>query len=126
MFNPQPKKGTPEKKPKKPLKRSPIKRKYKPTGEADVFAEIAEEREWVCFVTGQPLRELTPTQFMHVLPKALNKYPEYKLYKPNIQLVINEVHYNWDHTDRKAIRADKRYDKLFKLEKELKENYPNV
>lgn len=113
----------PEKKKLKPLKRTPIKYKPKNTGQVDVFEEIAEEREWACFVTGATLRELTATQFMHVLPKALNKYPKMKLYKKNIVLATDEVHHAWDHTDRKAIRQDPRYKKLFDLEAELKEEY---
>lgn len=94
-----------------------------PTGEKEVFEEIAEEREWTCFVTGATLYELTATQFMHVLPKALNKYPLFKLYKPNIQLATNEVHFKWDHTPRSELKKDPRFDKLFELEEKLKEEY---
>ena len=125
-FNPQPKTGMKPKKEKKPLKRTPIKKKHSSTGQSDVFEIIAEEREWVCFVTGEILRELTPTQFMHVLPKALNKYPLYKLYPANIVLATNEVHYKWDHTPRSELKKDPRFDKLFKLEAELKQQYPKI
>lgn len=125
-FNPMPKQGMPPKKERKPLKRSPIKKKFKATGEKEVFAEIAEEREWVCFVTGEKLWELTPTQFMHVLPKALNKYPKFKLYAKNIVLASNDVHYKWDFTPRAELRKDPTFDKLFKLEEELKSQYPNI
>lgn len=100
--------------------------KREATGEAELFEEIASEREWICFVTGQPLRELTPTSFMHVLPKALNKYPKFKLHKPNIQLVADEIHYKWDHTPRSECRKDPRFDKLFKLEEELKTEYKKL
>ena len=116
-FNPQPKIFKP-KKAKKPLSKS-----RKATGEKEVFTEIAEEREWVCFVTGQKLWTLAPTSFMHVLPKALNRYPNFKLYKPNIQLVIDEVHYKWDFTPREELKKDPVFDKLFKLETELKQEY---
>lgn len=126
MFNPQPKKGMPPKKERKPLKRSPIKKKFKSTGEREIFAEIAEEREWVCFVTGEKLWELTPTQFMHVLPKALNKYPKFKLYAKNIVLASNSVHYKWDFTPRSELRKYQQFDKLFELEEELKSQYPNI
>lgn len=100
--------------------------KTKATGQAEIFAEIAEEREWVCFVTGEVLRELTPTQFMHVLPKALNKFPKFILYKKNIVLATNEVHFKWDHTPRSECIKDPRFDKLFALEAELKQQYPNI
>jgi len=48
-----------------------------PTGEKELFEEIATEREWACFVTGEPLRELTPTQFLHVLSKSRTKFYKY-------------------------------------------------
>ena len=103
--------------------RKKIQSSKKGTGQAEIFEEIAAEREWVCFVTGTRLFQLTATQFAHVLPKALNKYPLFKLYKPNIQLVTNEAHYLWDHTPRSELRKDKRFDKLFELEEQLKEEY---
>ena len=125
MFNPQPKSVT-IKKPKKGLKRTAIKKKFKVTGEAEIFAEIAEEREWICAVTGEKLWELTPTQFLHVLPKALNRFPKYKLYKKNIVLASNEVHRKWDFSPRSELRKDPQFDVLFELEEELKNQYPNI
>jgi hypothetical protein len=95
------------------------------TGEKELFEEIAAEREWVCFVTGETLWELTPTQFMHVLPKALNKYPKYKLYKDNIVLASNEVHHKYDHTPHSTLIGEG-WERLFKLRDELKEQYPNI
>lgn len=85
-FNPQPKKGMPAKKPRKPIKRTPLKRKvtvkgkkpsldslrkiaeqakgrHKPrkvTGELALFKEIWNEREHVSEVSGKRLWELTP------------------------------------------------------------------
>lgn len=103
--------------------RKPIFKPKKGTGQAEIFAEIAEEREWICFVTQKSLMELTATQFMHVLPKALNKYPLFKLHKPNIQLATNEIHYLWDHTPLSELRKDRRFDKLFALEEQLKNEY---
>jgi len=120
------KEGMPKKKEKKPLKRTALKKKFNPSGEKEIFADIAEKREWFCFVTDEKLWELTPTQFMHVLPKALNKYPKYKHYEPNIVLVTNEVHYKWDFTPRSELRKDPRFDKLFELEEHLKSIYPKL
>lgn len=112
------------KKPSSSLKtRKPIFKPKKGTGEKEIFAEIAEEREWVCFVTGKGLTELTATQFAHVLPKALNKYPLFKLYKENIVLLSNEAHYAWDFKSRDELRKDRMFDKLFELEEKLKEEY---
>jgi hypothetical protein len=95
----------------------------KATGEKELFEDIATEREWVDFVTGEPLRQLTPTQFLHVLPKALNKYPLFKLYKKNIVLGSDETHFKWDNAPRSELRKDPQFDKLFALEEELIEEY---
>lgn len=64
-FRPYPKSGMPAKKDKKPLKKSRIKYKKKDTGQISIFEDIASEREWVCFVTGQTLYQLTATSFCH-------------------------------------------------------------
>lgn len=125
-FRPYPKQGMPPKKKRKPLKRTPLKKGKKPTGEKQVFQEIAESREWKCFVTGEILHELKPTQFMHVLPKALNKYPLFKLYEPNIQLASDKVHYAWDFIPRSELKTNPMWDKLFKLEAELLEEYKQL
>jgi len=95
----------------------------KPTGEREVFAEIASERDWRCYVTGVELKELKASTFAHCLPKALNKYPLFKLYKPNIVLLADEIHYAWDFKPRSELKKDPRFDKLFALEEELKEEY---
>lgn len=126
MFNPQPKKGMPDKKAKKPLKRTRIK--YKPKGSdlPDVLEEIAANREWVCFVTDVKLWCLTATSFAHVLPKALNKYPKFRTYDRNIVLVADEIHYLLDHTPRSELKKDPRFNKLFALEADLKEEYERL
>lgn len=103
--------------------RAPILRTKKGTGQAEIFEEIAEERDWVCFVTGRSLSGLTATQFAHVLPKALNKYPLFKLYKKNIVILSDEIHYAWDFWPESKLREDRRFDKLFALQEELKEEY---
>jgi hypothetical protein len=94
-----------------------------PTGEREIFAEISNERDWRCYVTGIELKELKASQFAHVLPKALNKYPLFKLYKNNIVLLSDEVHYAWDFKPRSELKKDSRFDKLFVLEEELKQEY---
>lgn len=98
----------------------------KATGEAELFEEIASEREWVDFVTGEKLWKLTPTQFIHVLPKALNKYPLFKLYKENIVLGSNDTHFKWDNVPRSELKKDSRFDKLFALEAQLIEEYKRI
>lgn len=98
----------------------------KSTGEYSVFEEIAAEREWVCFVTGEKLMALTPTSFSHVLPKALNRFPKFKHYKDNIVLLSDEIHRLWDFAPRSELKNDPRFDKLFELEAQLKEEYKKL
>lgn len=103
-----------------------VLRKFKaktPTGEREIFAEIASERDWRCYVTGVELKELKASTFAHCLSKALNKYPLFKLYKPNIVLLADEIHYAWDFKPRSELKKDPRFDKLFALKEELKQEY---
>lgn len=70
---------------------------YKPKAkdeisEIDVFREIWAERPHICFVTGKPIYNPTPTNFLHVLRKAKNGWSLFKLYKKNIVLGLDEVH----------------------------------
>lgn len=125
-FNPQPKPEKSPKKGKKPLKRTAIKKSFKATGEKELFENIATSREWICFVTGEKLWELKPTQFAHILPKALNKFPRYKLFEKNIVLLSDWTHRQWDFAPRSELKKDDRFDKLFKLEAELKQQYPET
>jgi len=126
MFRPHPKSSPTNKKEKKPLKRSAIKQKKKITGEAALFREIAEERQWVDFVTGESLLFLTPTNFLHVLPKALNKFPKMKLFKKNIVLGSNDTHFDWDNRPRSELRKNSMWNKMFDLESELLKEYETI
>lgn len=121
-FNPQPKKGMPEKKKPKPLKRTPLKKVKKKTGEKEVFESIAESREWVCFVTGEKLYELKASQFAHVLSKAPNKYPKFKLLDRNIVLLSDWAHRKWDFSPRSEL-TEPIWDKMKALESVLKTEY---
>lgn len=121
-FNPCPKEGMPPKKAKKALKRSPIKKKFKKTGESIIFEEIAAERDWKCFVTGSKLPHLSATSFMHILPKALNRYPKMKLYKPNIVLVRDDIHYAYDFMPKSTL-VEPYWDKVWELQAELLNEY---
>lgn len=124
-FNPQPKKGMPPKKERKPLKRTPLKKGKKPTGEKEVFEEISEERDWICFVSKVPLRELKSNQFMHVLSKAENRFPAFKLYKKNIVLASDEIHRRWDFAPRSTL-TEPFWKPLFELEQELLNEHKSV
>lgn len=92
------KKGT------KTLRRSSIKRKSKSKGQIEqeriekqkmweMFLEIWDEKPHFCEETGVPIygKPLT-TMFHHVLEKEKNKYPQFKLCKWNIMILLPEVH----------------------------------
>lgn len=113
----------PPKKQPKPLKRSRIKYKKKDTGQTSVFEAIAETREWACFIYGDKLWQLTATSFGHVLPKALNKYPLMKCDERNIVLLSERAHREWDFSPRSELKDRPEWEKMFILEKELKEIY---
>ncbi|MFA7287694.1 MAG: HNH endonuclease [Melioribacteraceae bacterium] len=120
------KEGMPPKKEKKPLKRTRIKYKKKDTKQVDTFTEIAETREWYCFVSGIKLWQLTATSFAHVLPKALNKYPLMKTDPRNIVLLSDECHRLWDFGSREELKSKPEWEKMFRLEAELKEIYKTL
>lgn len=122
-FNPCPKEGPKPKKEPKPIKRTRIKYKKKDTGQVDTFTEIAEEREWYDWITGEKLWKLEAINFAHVLPKALNKFPLYKCYSPNIILVTAETHRKIDFWPESDLRKDPAFDKFFKLRDPVKNNF---
>lgn len=101
---------------------TPYKYKRTPTGEKDVFNDISEERPWVCFVTGVRLPYLTATSFLHVLPKAQNKFPLFKLNPKNIVLGTDEIHDRWDKAPRSSL-IEPYWQKMFDLEAELLKEY---
>lgn len=113
-FRPCPK---PEKvvKPKKPLSKV-----RKATGEAEVFRSIASKRKHVSFVSGAKIMELTASNFAHVCAKST--YPAFRLREDNIVLLTASEHDLFDNA-RHVIRDHPQWQKLFRLEKKLKEEY---
>ena len=73
------------------LKRSPIKKKYKPTGELIMFREIWAERPHVCEKCGDSIHEFSHDNFHHV--KRKGKYPELRLVKSNVVINCFDCHY---------------------------------
>lgn len=70
--------------------------KRKPTGEAQVFREIWDERPHECEACGQPIHEATASNFSHLLPK--NAYPDLQKDKRNIRIKCAPCHKLWhDH-----------------------------
>jgi len=113
MPKPDPKKGMPPKKAKKPIKRTSIKKRVKKTGEVDVFFEMVKEHgdETIyCKCCNKPLYSLSPINFSHVMPKSIA--PELRLDKRNIWIVCEFCHQDWEFGDRNQPKfAEKR--KLF-------------
>lgn len=90
-----------EKKVPTPLKRSPIKKKYKATGEAEMFKEIWEERPHVCTNCKVPLGNEAKTWFFaHIHSKK--QYPELRLIPANIRLLCFECHQQYDQGTKES------------------------
>lgn len=110
----------------KPEKIDKPKKKYsftkKPTGEKEIFMKIWDGRPRYCQICFVPIAEATPTNFPHILPKGLNKYPKFKLNPQNILLACEDCHTKWDHK-RKDIQHSEEWKWVFELEESLKEQY---
>lgn len=122
----QAKKKSAGKKPSKSFQSYSFK---EPTGEAQVFEKISEERPWICYVCEKQLYELTASNFLHVLPKALNKFPKMKTYDKNIVLGCHDsessCHHRWDKSPRSSL-TEPMWDKMKALEQELKNEYKQL
>ncbi len=139
-FRPDPKPEKREKKKPKPLKRTPIKPKFKATGEKHVFEEVLDEISYDgptrCFVCGKQISVVTHNNFAHVLPKG--KYPSLRLHPENVRIMCHSIiavnrgdgtptngcHSDWDTKPRSTL-TDPMWDKMFKLEEELKQKLRN-
>lgn len=111
-------------------KKPPIKRglvfKKQITGEAELFRQIWEESDKRCYVCKKPILFPTASNFMHVLAKALNKYPLFKLKKENIVLGCHDsessCHHRYDKAPRSTL-TEPMWLPLFELEEKLKKEY---
>ncbi len=112
------------KKVNKPLQRTPLSYKREPTGELPLMQSMWENmKEHKSFINGEPIHVFNVRNFAHVLPKAQNRYPKFKLYEDNIKLLTYEQHDMWDNGSREDLRKLPEWDKMFKLEAELIEEY---
>lgn len=115
-FRPRPKQFSPVK------EKKGLKTKKKVTGELELFQAIWAVRKHVSHFSGEQIQEFAPVHFMHILSKAKNKYPLFKLYPKNIVLGTEDEHHahhsiarsDWDPDFRKEIE---------RLEVELKSEY---
>jgi len=60
--------------------------------ETELFKHIWDTIPHYSFVSGIPIREPSPANFAHVLSKAVNRYPHFRLFPDNIILVTQEEH----------------------------------
>jgi len=80
--------------------------KRKPTGEANVFFEIWNEREHECHNCKANLgNEAKTFYFMHVKPKSTHS--ELRLDKDNILLACRDCHYAYDFQGREKYESRK-------------------
>lgn len=112
-----------------PKARKSIQYRKENTGESEVFKTIWETSEHKCFVCGKAIMEPTASNFAHVIPKALNRYPLFKLHAPNIKLLCHDFygscHNRWDKEPRSTL-TEPMWKKLFELEEQLKEEYKSL
>lgn len=121
-----------EKKKNKP-KPIPAKKNYfkEPVQrESDIFLEIWQEREHKCEVCDKPIYQPIAANFAHILPKALNKYPLFKLHKPCVAIMCYDLkspscHFKWDNYPRSELIGDG-WERMFKKEAALKEEYESL
>ena len=115
-------KDKPKKAPK-PLNRTPLTYKRKPTGELAMFQEIWNERPHESFINKEPIYEFDVNCFAHVIAKAEGRFPKFKLYKKCVVLITRDQHYQWDNGIREDLKELHEWDKMFELEAELKKEY---
>lgn len=138
MFNPQPKKGMPPKKAPKPLKRTPIKKKFKKTGEGETFSIVIDnmgETPIKCFVCDILVPYTDHNNYAHILSKK--QYPLFRNEPENIRIMCHSIiarinektglptngcHSDWDTKPRSSLTHEM-WEKVFELERELKDEY---
>ena len=108
-------------------------KKSKEKGQLKMFEEIFDERNRQCFITGvtlQPKEYYVKNNnfhwlFHHVLPKGL--YSRFKLFKPNIVLLLPEVHFDVENmAESDLVKKYPGYNKLIELKEQLKQQYNDL
>lgn len=113
-------------KPKKvyTIKKVPLSYQRKPTGELKLMQQMWDNmKEHKSFINGEKIERFSVGNFAHVLAKAKNKYPKFKLYEENIKLLTYEQHNMWDNGLRSELRKLPEWNKMFELEERLKKEY---
>ena len=97
-------------------------------GELDMFEHIWEDRSHICQFTGESLDQFYGTTlwvscFAHILPKG--KFPLFKLYAKNVELVYPTFHHIVDFgtIDHRKDRPQWNFKSWDKLVQKMKEEY---
>ena len=120
----------------KPIKKTLLKRNYKPTGEGALFTSIIGTRRNYSFLSGLYIIEIDNVIDHNNCHHVLNKkdYPEFRLYDRNVILITREEH-DLIHAGTKEKRENYakkvmelygktvHWDKLEALKKELVNEY---
>lgn len=96
---------------------------YKPTGERSLFLDIHAQGVR-CFITDEPLIEFNVANYAHLLNKK--NFKEFRLERRNIIPMCFKAHYLLDfgtEEQRQKFGYPDRWEALFKLREELKEEY---
>lgn len=107
-----------------------------PTGEAKVFEQIWNDSDKRSFLSDEPLsfhkgHDQWYSLFAHVLSKAQNRYPKFKLNDKYIKLLTPYEHFLFDHgtVQQRKNYSDKTgcdWNKLYDLQKEGIEEYKKL
>lgn len=102
----------------------------KATGEREVFQEILRERQigGVIYseVSGERIHNPNEFNCAHILSKAQNKYPLFKLRKDNIAVLTVDEHHYYDNGLKEELKKDARWKWLFEKAEELKIEYNQI
>lgn len=105
------------KKKQKPLNQ----RKYKPTGEKELFLKIYAERNATCQITGEFL-QFDVWCFAHILSKG--SHNKFRLNPDNIIMVKREIHDLYDNRGKeKLLEKYPKAEIIYKMKQELKSKY---
>ena len=111
---------------KKSKGKSPYKYIKKATGERELFEEILEDRGARSEISDEPIYNIGPINFIHLLAKGQGRYPLFKLNKDNIVIGTAEEHHEFDHGSQSKLREDPRWDWVFEKIEKLKREYKEL
>lgn len=86
--------------------KTPIRRKYKPTGEQQLFIELWKSRPHICENCYTKLgKEPRAHYFAHIKPKST--HPHLRLDPDNIRMLCYDCHYAYDFQGKEAYEKRK-------------------